>query len=122
MTGDPVLQVYCHCTRCRAWSGAPVTACVLWPSALVRTVRGEAHLISAPGSSRKACGLCGGAVKTELPGPGLTDVFAGVIAAFEFRPTAHINYENHVLQIRDGLPKYRDMPERSGGSGLQMAE
>ncbi|WP_439578031.1 GFA family protein [Elioraea sp.] len=30
---------YCHCTSCRSYSGAPVSAYLLWTSDRVRVVR-----------------------------------------------------------------------------------
>src|SRR6185369_7048407 len=32
ITGDPAVQVYCHCTSCRGWLGAPIHAASLWPT------------------------------------------------------------------------------------------
>jgi hypothetical protein len=29
----------------------------------------------------------------------------------------HVHYDEHVLTVQDGLPKYRDLPEEFGGSG-----
>jgi hypothetical protein len=34
----------------------------------------------------------------------------------------HINYAEPVLPMRDGLPKFKDVPAEFGGSGEQMAE
>jgi len=39
-----------------------------------------------------------------------------------FKPTVHLNYEEKVLPIRDGLPKLRDFPKEIGGSGETMPE
>ena len=39
------------------------------------------------------------------------------ITDFNFQPTMHINYGERVLSLHDDLPKFRDMPERSGGTG-----
>ena len=39
------------------------------------------------------------------------DIFAGLVEGLDFRPTLHLNYENAMLPIKDGLPKFRDMPE-----------
>jgi hypothetical protein len=50
------------------------------------------------------------------------DIFAGVLADFEFQPTMHINYDERVISLPDSLPKFRDMPERAGGSGLMTTD
>jgi hypothetical protein len=34
----------------------------------------------------------------------------------------HVNYQETVLPIKDGLPKQRDFPKEMGGSGELMAE
>ena len=44
ITGDPTAQVYCHCSSCRGWLGAPIHAAALWPTAQVRVVRGQDRL------------------------------------------------------------------------------
>jgi hypothetical protein len=61
-------------------------------------------------------------VCTFLPRGRLYDIFEGVLADFKFQPTMHINYGERVLSIHDHLPKFRDMPERSGGSGELVAD
>jgi hypothetical protein len=124
--GEPVVQCYCHCTTCRGFTGAPVNAVALWPRDKVRFVSGEADVRrfcrDGGRAERMTCARCGGCLGADLPYTGLIDLFAGLVRGLEFRPTAHFNYENTVLPIRDGLPKFRDMPEQSGGSGELMAE
>ena len=120
--GDPAIQCYCHCTSCRRWSGQPVTACILWPEDQVKFLSGseQLHRYSITGHAeggKFSCQLCGGAVCTFVPKGRYYDVFGGVLADFDFQPTMHINYGERVLSLQDDLPKYRDMPERSGGSG-----
>jgi hypothetical protein len=39
-----------------------------------------------------------------------------------FRPSAHLNYAETVLPIKDGLPKLRDFPIEAGGTGEAMPE
>ena len=53
---------------------------------------------------------------------GLTDVPAAVINGFTFKPAIHVNYQETVLSLKDGLPKFRDIPKEAGGSGEQMPE
>jgi len=125
--GEPVIQCYCHCNRCRSFTGAPVNAVALWPRAAVRVVEGADAVRpsrTAQGSEggRTFCGQCGGALGCDLLAIGMVDIFAGLVPALEFAPTMHLNYENAVLRIADGLPKLRDMPERSGGSGEVLPE
>ena len=34
----------------------------------------------------------------------------------------HVNYQETVLPMRDGLPKQKDLPKEMGGSGALIAE
>lgn len=52
----------------------------------------------------------------------LTDVYAAGIPDFLFQPGIHVNYQETVLHIKDGLPKMKDMPKEMGGSGITLAE
>ena len=126
-SGPPAIQCYCHCSSCRKWSGQPVTACVLWPEAQVTFLQGKEQLhrfskTGDPEGGKFSCGVCGGAVCAYIPSAQLYDIFGGVLDGFTFAPTMHINYQEHVLRIPDGLPKLRDMPERAGGSGQIIPE
>lgn len=126
MEGEPVIQCYCHCDTCRQFSGSPVNAPVLWSRDAVRFTAGEEAVRRHVGESgervRYACGICNGLIGVELINAGLFDVFAGLVRDLAFTPTLHLNYENAVLPIKDGLPKFKDMPERAGGTGMLMPE
>jgi len=73
-------------------------------------------------SIRRFCTKCGGNVMTAHPGLGLIDVFAGTIPTMPFKPGVHLNYEETVLPMKDGLPKLKDFPVEIGGSGEAMPE
>jgi len=53
---------------------------------------------------------------------GLIDVYAAVIPELEFKPVMHVFYEETVLPIKDGLPKFKDLPGQAGGSGELLPE
>jgi hypothetical protein len=53
---------------------------------------------------------------------GLTDIYAAVLPGLEFKPAFHVHYAETVLHIRDGLPKFKDMPKEVGGSGATLPE
>jgi hypothetical protein len=59
---------------------------------------------------------------TEHPGWGVTDVYAATIPDVPFKAGIHVNYQESVLRIRDGLPKMKDMPKEMGGSGATLPE
>ncbi|QIE55958.1 GFA family protein [Pikeienuella piscinae] len=124
-TGEPVVQGFCHCADCRAWSATPVTAFALWPAAMMKATRGEADLASfsrTEGTVRRHCVHCGGAVMTVNDGGALIDVYPPLLPGFAFRPRSHVHYGQRMVDMKDGLPKYRDLPARAGGSDEMIAE
>jgi hypothetical protein len=52
----------------------------------------------------------------------LTDVYAATIPSFPYKPEVHVNYQETVLPMKDGLPKLKDFPKEFGGSGESMDE
>ena len=125
VTGAPEQMGYCHCSSCRSYSGAPVSAFTLWKKDSVRVTTGAEVLggFNKTGfSDRRFCTRCGGHVMVDHPTLGLSDVHAATIPTVAFRPTLHLNYAETVLPIRDGLPKLKDFPAEVGGSGETMPE
>ncbi|MFN3262801.1 MAG: GFA family protein [Pikeienuella sp.] len=124
-TGAPALMGYCHCESCRSWSAGPVNAFSLWAPDAVTVTKGE-ELIETYNktehSHRKWCGTCGGHIMSAHPGMGFTDVYAATIPDFPFKPMMHVFYGESVLPLKDGLPKFRDLPKDAGGSGEMLAE
>jgi len=53
---------------------------------------------------------------------GFFDVYSYILKDLEFKLTAHFNYENTILPMKDGLPKFKDFPEELGGSGEMIEE
>ncbi len=124
-TGEPEAMGYCHCASCRHWSAGPVNAFTLWQPQSVRVTKGGEHVEGyqkSDTSVRKFCELCGGHLYTEHPTWGVTDVYAALLPDFKYVPALHVNYQESVLRIRDGLPKYKDMPAEMGGSGDLLPE
>jgi hypothetical protein len=123
--GAPEVMGYCHCRSCRSWSGGPVNAFSLWKPEAV-TVTGGAESIATfqktDMSQREYCAKCGGHLMTNHPTLGLVDVFAATLPDLPFVPTAHVNYQETVLPMKDGLPKLKDFPADFGGSGDLMEE
>lgn len=125
VTGEPAATGYCHCSSCRSWSAAPVNAFSLWPTGQVEIVKGADQLKTykkTDRSLRQYCAACGGHVMTEHPEWGLIDVYAATIPDFPFEPKVHVNYAESVIPMKDGLPKFRDVPAEMGGSGETMPE
>lgn len=125
VTGPPLEMGYCHCHSCRWYSGAPVSAYILWPSANVRITKGAAfvgHFNKVGLSDRQHCTKCGGLLITAHPTMALTDVRPVLIPGIVFEPTVHLHYAETVLPMKDGLMKLKDFPAEAGGSGETMPE
>jgi hypothetical protein len=52
----------------------------------------------------------------------LIDVYAASIPEFPYRAGVHVNYQETVLRMQDGLPKLKDLPKEMGGSGTALVE
>jgi hypothetical protein len=125
VSGQPNAMGYCHCRSCRSWSGGPVNAFSLWDPAAVRITKGPEHVATynkTDMSFRKFCSLCGGHLMADHPPLNMVDVFAATIPGLAFKPVVHVNYQETVLPMRDGLPKLKDFPSEFGGSGETMPE
>lgn len=124
-TGEPVAMGYCHCSSCREWSAGPVNAFTLWAPASVMVSKGAGSIgvyHRTDRSLRKWCTTCGGHLFTEHPAWNLIDVYAAIIPSLKFNPALHVNYQETVLPIKDGLPKQKDVPKEMGGSGELLPE
>jgi hypothetical protein len=120
VSGEPIAMGYCHCDSCRSWSAGPVNAFTLWPPEAVRITAGADKVESfskTANSVRMWCKVCGGHLMTRHPNWKLVDVYAAAIPGLPFKPGVHVNYQETVLPMHDGLPKQRDFPAELGGSG-----
>jgi hypothetical protein len=125
VTGTPEAMGYCHCDSCRAWSAGPVNAFTLWKPENVTVTQGADNIASfhkTERSDRQFCRLCGGHLMTSHPHWNLIDVYAATIPELRFEPAVHVNYADTVMPMRDGLPKFKDVPKEMGGSGETLPE
>jgi hypothetical protein len=110
VSGEPVGMGYCHCESCRHWSAGPVNAFSLLQPTAVTVTKGANNIGTynkTPVSFRKWCKTCGGHLFAEHPPLKLTDVFAAMIPTLDFKPGVHVNYQEAVLSVKDGLPKMK---------------
>jgi hypothetical protein len=125
VTGEPAAMGYCHCSSCREWSAGPINAFTLWAPESVKITKGADNIgvyHRTDNSLRKWCKTCGGHLLTEHPGWNLTDVYAALVPSVKFKPALHVNYQETVLPMKDGLPKQKDVPKEMGGSGELLKE
>ncbi|NHX28306.1 GFA family protein, partial [Escherichia coli] len=122
---DPAGMGYCHCESCRSWSASPVNGFTLWDPASLEIVEGAEHVgeyHKTENSNRKFCTRCGGHLMTDHPGMGLVDIFSAKLPDLDFKPGLHVHYGEKVLSIPDGLPKFADLPEELGGTGVNLPD
>ncbi len=125
VTGEPALMAYCHCDSCRRWSASAMTAFTLWSPESFKITAGADQITGfnkTPNTRRYSCEKCGGGVYIDHPDMGLVDVPSVLIADFTFQPKFHVNYKEHVVSVKDGLPKFKDLPAEAGGSGDLLPE
>lgn len=132
VSGDPEVMGYCHCDSCRHWSAGLVNAFTLWQPESFKLTKGADSIGSfdkfaaanneAGTSVRKWCKTCGGHVFIEHPTMGVVDVPAALIRDFSFTPSFHVHYQEAVQMMKDGLPKFKDLPAEAGGSGEELPE
>ena len=118
----PLVAGFCHCRSCRTWHAAPINAWAGWPAAAV-SITGETTVSThSAASARTSCAACGGIVANGKPAHGMTVIYPNTLNGFAFVPIMHIFYEERVIDMADGLPKFMDMPEKMGGSGRRAEE
>ena len=132
VSGEPEAMAYCHCDSCRNWSAGPVSAFALWKPTTLKITKGldnvsgfDKNPLSDDDtvvSNRVWCKTCGGHLYTDHPTMGLIDVPAVIIKNFDFKPGFHVHYQESVHQMKDGLPKFKDLPKEAGGSGENLPE
>lgn len=132
VSGEPELMAYCHCESCRSWSAGPVSAFTLWKPDNFTITGGLDNIAGFDKnplseeknvvSNRVWCKTCGGHLYTDHPAMRLIDVPGVIISDFFFSPAFHVNYQESVHKMKDGLTKYKDLPGEAGGTGITLSE
>lgn len=122
---DPMMQAYCHCSDCQAYTGAAFMPFYAFPPGSLVVLKGAHHIktINKYGrTARRFCGLCSAQVVNEPAGVPLLSVSAVSMKAtnpdVKFTAACHIMYTERMMDIKDGLPKYKGFP----GHSEQMSE
>ena len=53
---------------------------------------------------------------------GVVDVPAALITGLAFAPLFHVHYQETVFPMKDGLPKFKNLPIGAGGTGEELSE
>ena len=125
VSGEPAAMGYCHCTDCAEWAGAPINSFSLWPPGSVTVTKGEDKIGTfnkTENSARKYCKACGGHIFSDHPNLSLTDVYPNVVPDLKHEPALHVFYGEKTVSVKDGLPKFKDLPSEFGGSGETLPD
>ena len=125
LEGKPAEMGWCHCTDCAHWAGAPINAYSLWAPAQLKILKGQDKIgtyAKTPKSFRKFCKSCGGHIYSDHPHIQLVDVYLNCVKGIKHEGKCHLFYGEKTLAVKDGLPKYKDMPQSFGGSGELLPE
>jgi len=120
VSGEAQVMGYCHCDDCTKWAGAPVSAFSLWAGDSLVITKGADNIgtfAKTDASHRKFCKACGGHVFTEHPSLSMYDVYLNTVPSVDHNPSLHVYYGEKTVTMKDGLPKFKDMPAEFGGSG-----
>jgi hypothetical protein len=120
VSGEPIVQLYCHCRSCQLAHAAPVVAAAIFPANSV-TYQGNIRRITVTGradaSRRLICASCGTKVINE-PLPPVRAILPVLCESTEwFKPQMHVQWQDRTLDVRDDLPKFLDYPRELGGTG-----
>ena len=119
--GDPVAQIYCHCTDCRAAHSAAYVASAIYPAGAVRLVQGELTPTVIARTPRLRCAACATHQFSELAGPGLRSVNAFLLPPGAFQPQMHVQCQHALMPVVDDLPHFKGFPAAFGGADERMA-
>ena len=111
----PIDTMYCHCSMCQRFAGAPVVAATAVMRASLQFIQGTPKFYqSSPIAKRGFCANCGSSLIYEPTvrrmGDWITVFTASMDNAAEFAPTWHLGTESQMLpwlELRDDLPRAR---------------
>jgi hypothetical protein len=103
--------IYCHCSKCRQWSGAPVVLTANVPVGDFSITSGtpQAYRSSEKGL-RHFCGACGTHLHFADGGPFVSVNVMALDVASDVRPRLHQCVASKLdwFEITDDLPRYPD--------------
>jgi hypothetical protein len=116
ITGDPVVQLYCHCDDCQAAHGAAYVPAAIYPAQAVEVVSGKPTAMVVKATQRMRCAVCGAFLYAELASVGMRSVSGYLLPKGAFKPQFHVQCAHAVLPVVDELPHYKGFPASFGGA------
>jgi hypothetical protein len=116
VSGDPIVQFYCHCDDCRAVHGAAYVPESVFQAAAVKVTQGTPNAWTLKRNPRVSCGACGTRLFIDVLALGLRGINGYVLPPGLFAAEFHMQCGFAVEPVRDGLPHYKGRPPRFGGT------
>jgi len=116
ITGEPAVQLYCHCDDCQDAHRAAYVPAAIYPAPAVELISGELAPVVVKTVRRMGCARCGTYLFSELASVGVRSVSGYLLPRGEFKPQFHVQCAHALLPVKDDLPHYRGFPSAFGGS------
>jgi len=116
ITAEPLVQFFCHCDDCQAVHGGAYVPESVYPAHAVKVVRGDPLTWKLKRSPRFTCRECGTRLFIDVERLGLRGVNGFLLPPDAFNPTFHMHCRFAIRPVVDGLPHYKGLPARFGGS------
>jgi hypothetical protein len=116
VTGDPIVQFYCHCDDCQAVHGGAYVPESVYPAEAVKVTSGTPLTWKLKRNPRFTCPECGTRLFIDVLGKNLRGVNGYLLPAGQFTAAFHVQCQFAVRPVRDDLPHFKSMPPRFGGS------
>lgn len=89
ISGEPAVQLYCHCDDCQAAHGAAYVPAAIYPRQAVEVAHGEPVATVVRTTQRMRCADCGAHLYAEPPSVGMRSVSAYALPKGAFKPRFH---------------------------------
>ncbi len=121
ISGDPVVQLYCHCDDCQAAHAAAYVPAAIYPAQAVEVIRGEPVAAVVKTTPRLRCPDCGTYLFSEIANVGVRSVSAYLLRRGVFKPQFHVQCQHALLPVTDDLPHFKGFPPAFGGANEFVA-
>jgi hypothetical protein len=118
LTGEPRVQLYCHCDDCQAAHGAAYVPVAIFPADAVKVTTGTPRFWKVRSTPRASCSDCGTRLFAEPAGMPLRVVNGYLLPPERRKPSMHIHCQLAVNPVRDGLPHFKSVPAAFGGADV----
>jgi|RhisoiCoNPM_1038542.scaffolds.fasta_scaffold03509_2 hypothetical protein len=120
LSGEPVVDLYCHCRDCQRIAGGGCVPYSIYPHAAVEVSEGQTFRWALKDNPRTRCARCGTYLFGDPAGMGIHGISAYLLPEGRFKPAMHIMCKDALLPVQDALPHYRGFPAAFGGSDEQV--